>query len=40
MKYRRISGCVIVTGPPAAICALKIGTTLPLLPSGSAVVGV
>ena len=33
MKYRRISGCVIVTGPPRAICCLKMGTTLPLLPS-------
>lgn len=27
-----MSGCVTVTGPPAAICALKIGITLPLDP--------
>jgi hypothetical protein len=33
MKYRRMSGCVTVTGPPAAICLAKIGTTLPLLPN-------
>src|SRR6266702_4046667 len=33
MKYRCISGWVTVTGPPAAICFWKIGTTLPLLPS-------
>ena len=29
IKYRRISGCVTVTGPPRAICSRKIGTTLP-----------
>src|ERR1051326_2946033 len=27
-----MSGCVTLTGPPASICAWKIGTTLPLLP--------
>jgi hypothetical protein len=26
-------GCVTVTGPPSAICFLKIGTALPRLPS-------
>ncbi len=29
MKYRTMSGCVTVTGPPRAICSRKIGTTLP-----------
>src|SRR5271170_2893475 len=33
MKYLRTSGCVTLMGPPAAICAWKMGTTLPLLPS-------
>jgi hypothetical protein len=33
IKKRRISGCVTVTGPPAAICFLKIGITLPFEPS-------
>ena len=33
MKKRRISGWVTVTGPPAAICFLKMGMTLPLEPS-------
>ena len=32
MKYRSASRSVTVTGPPAAICCLKIGTTLALLP--------
>ena len=32
MKYRFISGWVIVTGPPRSICALNNGTTLPRLP--------
>ena len=30
MKKRVTSGWVTVTGPPRAICSLKIGTTLPL----------
>ena len=29
MKYRTMSGCVTVTGPPASICALNLGTTEP-----------
>ena len=29
MKYRTMSGCVTVTGPPASICALNFGTTEP-----------
>ena len=29
MKYRTISGCVTVSGPPASICALNFGTTDP-----------
>ena len=29
MKYRTMSGCVTVTGPPASICALNFGTTDP-----------
>ena len=33
MKKRRMSGCVTVTGPPAAICFLKMGITLPFDPS-------
>ena len=33
MKNRRISGCVTVTGPPAAICRRNRSTTLPLDPS-------
>ena len=33
MKKRRISGCVTVTGPPAAIWLWKRGITLPLDPS-------
>ena len=33
MKYRMMSGWVTVTGPPAAICFLNSGITLPLLPS-------
>ncbi len=33
MKYRVTSGCVTVTGPPLAICRLKIGITLPEDPS-------
>jgi len=33
MKYLVISGCVTVTGPPASICFLKRGTTLPTLPT-------
>ncbi len=33
MKNRRISGCVTVTGPPFAIWARNVGTTLPLLAS-------
>jgi len=33
MKYLCISGCVMVTGPPAAICFLNSGITLPLLPN-------
>lgn len=32
MKYRRMSGCITVPGPPALICSTKVGTTLPLLP--------
>ncbi len=32
MKNRVICGSVTVTGPPAAICRLKVGMTLPLLP--------
>ena len=32
MKYRVISGSVIVIGPPSAICFLKSGITLPRLP--------
>ena len=28
-----MSGCVTVTGPPAAICRWKIGMTLPADPS-------
>jgi hypothetical protein len=28
-----MSGCVIVTGPPSAICRRNVGTTLPRLPS-------
>ena len=31
MKNRRISGWVIVTGPPFWICSMKRGMTLPLL---------
>ena len=31
MKKRRMSGWVIVTGPPCLICSRKRGTTLPLL---------
>ena len=33
MKKRLMSGWVTVTGPPFAICSLKRGITLPLLPS-------
>ena len=33
IKNRRISGCVTVMGPPAAICFLKMGITLPFDPS-------
>ena len=33
MKYRVISGCVTVTGPPFAIWRRKIGITLPDEPS-------
>src|SRR4030042_1929302 len=33
MKYRSISGCVTVTGPPRAICRLNTGMTDPRLPS-------
>ena len=33
MKKRVISGCVTVTGPPAAICSRKRGITLPVEPS-------
>ena len=33
MKYRVISGCVTVTGPPRSIWRRKIGTTLPDEPS-------
>ena len=33
MKYRCMSGCVMVTGPPALIWRRKVGTTLPRLPS-------
>ena len=33
MKYRVQSRCVTVSGPPRAICSLKIGTTLPADPS-------
>ena len=29
MKYLTISGCVIVNGPPFAICFLNFGTTDP-----------
>ena len=29
MKYRTMSGCVTVTGPPASIWALNFGTTEP-----------
>jgi hypothetical protein len=32
MKKRRMSGRVTVTGPPEAICFLKMGMTLPLEP--------
>ena len=32
MKKRMMSGWVTVTGPPFAICSLKIGITLPLEP--------
>jgi hypothetical protein len=28
-----MSGCVTVTGPPRAICSLKIGITLPADPN-------
>src|SRR4029078_3705816 len=30
MKYRTMSGWVMVTGPPDSICALNFGTTEPL----------
>ena len=33
MKNLRISGCVMVTGPPFLIWSKNLGTTLPLLPS-------
>ena len=33
MKYRMMSGCVTVTGPPSAICFLKSGITEPFEPS-------
>ena len=33
MKNRSISGWVIVSGPPLAICRLNTGMTLPLEPS-------
>ena len=33
MKKRSISGCVTVTGPPSAICFLKMGMTDPFEPS-------
>jgi hypothetical protein len=33
MKYRFISGCVTVTGPPRAICSRKRGITDPADPS-------
>ena len=33
MKYRVISACVTVTGPPRSICALNVLTTEPRLPS-------
>ena len=33
MKYRFMSGCVIVTGPPRAICSRKRGITDPADPS-------
>jgi hypothetical protein len=33
MKYRFMSGCVTVTGPPSSICFLNVGITLPELPS-------
>ena len=32
IKYRIISGCVIVIGPPFAICLVNKGTTEPLDP--------
>ena len=33
MKNRSIAGCVTVTGPPSAICLLKMGMTEPFDPS-------
>ena len=33
MKYRRMSGCVTVTGPPFRICRRKSGRMLPREPS-------
>ena len=33
MKYRVMSGWVTLTGPPVAICFLKVGITLPEEPS-------
>ena len=32
MKYRVMRGSVTVTGPPSAICRVKVGITLPRLP--------